>query len=66
MSRVRPTLRCLQLDLILPLPAADKPLDEIDHPVLNKANSQFANPGITHERIAAVDDVVLFKVIYSI
>lgn len=62
MNPVRPTLRCLRDDLSLPIPPIDRLLDEVDHPVLNKAREQFADPGIPHERIAAVDDQVLFKV----
>ena len=38
------------------------PLDEIDHPLLRKAAGQFAAEGTPHERIRAIDDVVLFKV----
>lgn len=62
MSRVRPTLRCLRQDLNLPLPPQTMPLDELDHPVLAKANSQFAAEDTPHERIAEIDDQVLFKV----
>ncbi len=62
MSRVRPTLRVLRDDLKLPLPSARTPLDAISHPLLDKAAEQFADPGTTHERIRAIDDVVLFKV----
>ncbi|WP_370154735.1 hypothetical protein [Streptacidiphilus sp. EB129] len=40
----------------------DRPLDELDHPLLAKADEQFADPDTPHERIAAVDDQVLFKV----
>jgi hypothetical protein len=49
-------------DLRLPLPPADIALDQIDHPLLAKAREQFADPDTPHERIRAVDDVVLFKV----
>ena len=59
---VRPTLRCLREDLHLPLPPASTPLDQVDHPLLTKAGEQFADPDTPHERIRAVDDVVLFKV----
>ena len=38
------------------------PLDEIDHPVLRKANDRFADENATHERIVEIDDQVLFKV----
>ncbi|MEY9966723.1 hypothetical protein ABIA33_004788 [Streptacidiphilus sp. MAP12-16] len=62
MNRVRPTLRCLREDFELPAGPVDRPLDEIDHPLLAKAQEQFADPGTPHERIAAVDDQVLFKV----
>nr|WP_134010939.1 hypothetical protein [Streptomyces sp. 846.5] len=37
-------------------------MDEIDHPLIAKAQEQFADPCTPHERIAAVDDQVLFKV----
>lgn len=40
----------------------DNPIDEIDHPLLCKANEQFADEGTPHERIAAIDDQVFFKV----
>lgn len=56
-----PTLRCLREDLDLPVPPASTPLDEIDHPLLNKAGEQFADCDTPHERIRAIDDVVLFK-----
>ena len=59
---VRPTLRCLREDLRLPVPTAAIPLDETDHPVLRKAAEQFASRDTPHERIASIDDVVLFKV----
>src|SRR5882672_5564995 len=62
MPGARPTLRALREDLRLSLPSADIPLDEVDHPVLKKATEQFADPGVGHERIRAVDDVVLLKV----
>lgn len=62
MEQVRPTLRCLREDLTLPLPPASQPLDELDHPILAKAREQFADPSTRHERIAAIDDKVLFKV----
>jgi hypothetical protein len=59
---VRPTVRCLREDLKLPVPPARIPLDEIDHPLLRKAAEQFAAGDTPHERIRAIDDVVLFKV----
>ncbi len=62
MPPARPTLRCLTEDLKLSVPSAEKPLDEISHPLLNKAKEQFADPDTPHERIAAIDDAVLFKV----
>jgi hypothetical protein len=62
MDRVRPTLRCLREDLDIPVGPVDRPLDEIDHPLIAKAQEQFADPRTPHERIAAVDDQVLFKV----
>jgi hypothetical protein len=62
MRPARPTLRCLREDLELPVPAATVPLDELDHPVLAKAAEQFATEDTKHERIRAIDDLVLFKV----
>jgi hypothetical protein len=62
MERARPTLRCLRDDLKLAAGSADVPLDEIDHPLLTKTNEQFADPTTPHDRIAAIDDEVLFKV----
>jgi hypothetical protein len=58
----RPTLRCLRDDLHLPLPPVSQPLDEVDHPLVRKAGERFADAATPHERIAAVDDQVLFKV----
>lgn len=55
-------MRCLLSDLKLTLPTVDKPLDEIDHPILQKATEQFTKSDVTHERIRAIDDHVLFKV----
>lgn len=57
-----PVRRCLREDLHLPLPPASIPLDQVDHPLLTKAGEQFADPDTPHERIRAIDDVVLFKV----
>lgn len=62
MERARPTLRCLREDLKIATPSADLPLDEIDHPLLAKIREQFADPATPHERIAAIDDQVFFKV----
>jgi hypothetical protein len=59
---VRPTLRCLREDLRLPVPPARTSLDRIDHPLLQKADEQFACADTPHERIRSIDDVVLFKV----
>ncbi|MBP2339251.1 hypothetical protein JOF41_005429 [Saccharothrix coeruleofusca] len=59
---VRPTLRCLREDLGVPLPPIDDPLDEIDHPLVRKANEQFASRTGPRERIRAIDDEVVFKV----
>ncbi|MEV5409170.1 hypothetical protein AB0K60_10090 [Thermopolyspora sp. NPDC052614] len=62
MNPTRPTIRCLREDLdIAKLPPARVALDEIDHPLLRKASAQFAG-GSSRDRIAAVDDNVLFKV----
>ena len=60
--RVLPTLRCLRDDLGQAIPRADTPLDEIEHPLLAKAVGQFTGDETPHERIAAIDDQVLFKV----
>jgi hypothetical protein len=38
---VRPTLRCLTDDLGLKIPPLDGLLDELDHPLLRKANLSF-------------------------
>ncbi|PXX69220.1 hypothetical protein DFR70_102908 [Nocardia tenerifensis] len=59
---VGPTLRCLRDDLRLPVPSAALPLDQVEHPLLAKASEQFADPDTPHERIRAIDDVILFKV----
>ena len=58
----RPTLRCLREDLALAVPRADTPLEEISHPLLAKATERFADDQTPHERIAAIDDEVLFRV----
>jgi hypothetical protein len=60
--RARPTLRCLREDLALPLPRVSTPLEEIAHPLLAKAAERFIGEQAPHERIAAIDDQVLFKV----
>jgi hypothetical protein len=57
-----PTLRCLREGLALAFPRADTPLEEISHPLLAKATERFADDQTPHERIAAIDDEVLFKV----
>lgn len=44
------------------MPPVDFPLDEIDHPLLAKTNEQFSDPGMSHERIRAIDDHIFFKV----
>jgi hypothetical protein len=59
---VRPTLRCLREDLRLGDPPINEPLNEIDHPLVRKANEHFADPAGPRERIRSIDDVVLFKV----
>ncbi|WP_202511696.1 hypothetical protein [Streptomyces sp. SID3343] len=61
MSRVRPTLRCLREDLTLLPSSVDEPLDEINHPLLTKVKQQFTASETPRERIASVDDRVLFK-----
>ncbi|HEY6309617.1 MAG TPA: hypothetical protein VIY52_02255, partial [Streptosporangiaceae bacterium] len=58
----RPTLRCLREDLALAVPRADTALEDISHPLLAKATERFADDQTPHERIAAIDDEVLFKV----
>jgi hypothetical protein len=60
--RARPTLRCLREDLGQAVPPADTPLDEVPHPLLAKASERFAEDGTPQERIASVDDQLLFKV----
>jgi hypothetical protein len=62
MKATRPTLRCLGEDLKVPLPPVNRPLDEVAHPLLDKANEHFANGSGSRERIRAVDDQVLYKV----
>jgi hypothetical protein len=44
------------------VPPADMPLDEVPHPLLAKASERFADDGTPRERIASIDDEVLFKV----
>jgi hypothetical protein len=44
------------------VPRADTPLEGISHPLLAKATERFADDQTPHERIAAIDDEVLFKV----
>lgn len=61
-QRPRPTLRCLSEDLGLQVPPVNVPLDEIQHPLLDKAIEQFTDASQTHERIRAIDDQVVFKV----
>jgi hypothetical protein len=62
MNRTRPTIRCLREDLgIGKLPPARVALDELEHPLLRKASAQFSTDAV-RERIASIDDVVLFKV----
>ncbi len=62
MGRTRPTLRTLREDLKLPVPPLPGTLDTISHPLLAKADEQFADEDTPHERIRAIDDEVLFKV----
>lgn len=61
-GRARPTLRCLREDLALAVPRADTPLEDIGHPLLGKVGDRFADDDTSQERIAAIDDQVLFKV----
>jgi hypothetical protein len=58
----RPTLRCLRGDLALAVPRADTPLEEVSHPLLARATERFADDRTPRERVAAIDDEVLFKV----
>lgn len=62
MNGVRLTLRCLREDLKIELPPVDSLLEEVDHRLLAKACERFADADTPQERIAAVDDQVLFKV----
>jgi hypothetical protein len=62
MGTVRPTLRALREDLGVAVPPISTLLEELEHPLLVKANEQFAQPGTPHERIRAIDCEVLFKV----
>ncbi|MFI9835686.1 hypothetical protein ACIHFD_01545 [Nonomuraea sp. NPDC051941] len=62
MAHVRPTIRVLRHDLGIPIPPANLPLESVEHPLLDKASHQFADPDIAHERIRAIDDTVMFKV----
>lgn len=59
---VRPTLRRLTEDLGLKISPIDDSLDELNHPLLHKANQQFAEQSISRERISSIDATVLFKV----
>jgi hypothetical protein len=61
-GRARPMLRCLREDLALTVPRADTALEEISHPLLAKATERFADDQTPRERIAAIDDEVLFEV----
>jgi hypothetical protein len=61
-GHARPTLRCLRDDLGLAVPHADILLEEVSHPLLAKATERFADDETSQERIAAIDDQVLFKV----
>ncbi|WP_239381371.1 MULTISPECIES: hypothetical protein [unclassified Frankia] len=44
------------------IPRADTPLEDIGHPLLAKIGDRFADDETPRERIAAIDDQVLFKV----
>jgi hypothetical protein len=61
-ERARPTLRCLREDLGLAVPRVDVLLEEVVHPLLAKAAEWFVGGPGPQERIAAIDDRVLFKV----
>lgn len=43
------------------MPSLTVSLDEVAHPLLDKAREQFVD-GVAHDRIRAVDDRVLFKI----
>lgn len=62
MPRIRPTLRCALEDLKIAIPGLDTPLDEVDHPLLTKANEQFSDSARHQEKITAIDDEYLVKV----
>jgi hypothetical protein len=49
-------------DLGLAVPHADILLEETSHPLLAKVAERFADEQTPQERIAAIDDQVLFKV----
>ena len=51
MKQARPTLRALTVDMHLPVPEVDIPLDALEHPLLAKASEQFVDGGGRHERI---------------
>ncbi|WP_131745727.1 hypothetical protein [Frankia sp. Cppng1_Ct_nod] len=61
MRRARPTLRCLQEDLDLPVPPVTRLLEDVEHPLLAKASDQFAEANAKHERIRAIDDTSLVQ-----
>lgn len=61
-ERTRPTLRCIRDDLGLAVPRVDVPLEGLAHPLLAKVVERIAGEQAPQERIAAVDDRVLFKV----
>ncbi|WP_285507951.1 hypothetical protein [Actinokineospora sp. NBRC 105648] len=49
-------------ELGLKVPPVNEPLNELDHPLIGKANGQFAVPTGPRERIRSVDDAIMFKV----
>jgi hypothetical protein len=54
--------QCLREGSGQAVPPAGAPLGEVPHRLLAKASARFADDGAPRERIASVDDQVLFKV----
>jgi len=57
---VRPTLRCL-VDLKLELPGAASRLDDIQHPVLEKASELASAHPANQVRIQAIEDTMVYR-----
>lgn len=60
--RVRVTLRCLEEDLGIPLPATDTDLGQLDHPLVEECRrlAELAPRG--QKRILAIDSPLVFRV----